>query len=347
MDPEEAKLAGQLNVARADLMARDTRLENFEASVHLTSYEINGERWSLAVLDKQISRREDDAKVIPQRAMLLDLRSLARLNYSAIEREQAAAEVAHLTYLRSEIVREIERRREPLVSHRDLAREMVDVLENAYESEQRTRARNGETMPEAEYERYQINSLESSAEILRDPKLLREVHDWEKNASKNDPEMTWEGRAVAREITSGLAVEETKERLQHFLESKKVASLHLGNQQTGTLREVEARTLTEYLVRAIESREQRDFRHTVKLAAKEHHGRLVSDFEKAQDYHGAARELASEAKDRDPQFNDKEKINLEIYAERQNDEAERERYLDLARGEGQSQEREVVISLGR
>ena len=45
--------------------------------------------------------------------------------------------------------------------------------------------------------------------------------------------------------------------------------------------------------RAIESREQRDFRHTVKLAAREHHGRLVNNFEKASDYHEAAQELAS------------------------------------------------------
>jgi len=35
-DDEGATLGGQLNVARADLMARDARLENFESSVHLT-----------------------------------------------------------------------------------------------------------------------------------------------------------------------------------------------------------------------------------------------------------------------------------------------------------------------
>jgi hypothetical protein len=101
------------------------------------------------------------------------------------------------------------------------------------------------------------------------------------------------------------------------------------------------------LARAIESREQRGFRHTVKSAAKEHHGRLVNDFEKAQDYHEAARELASEAKDRDPQFNDKEKINLEIYAERQNDAAERERYLELARGDSHTQEHDLAASRSR
>ena len=202
-------------------------------------------------------------------------------------------------------------------------------------------------MPDPRYERYQINGLESSAETLRDSNLLREVHEWEKHAARSDSEINWEGRAVAREIMSGLAVEQAKERLQHFLESKKVASLHLGNHQTATLREVEARNLTEYLARAIlETREQRDHRQSVKSAARDHHGRLVSDFNKASDYHAAAHELASEARGREPQFNDKEKISLEIYAERQNDEEVRKQYLELARDRG-SAVREVAALRSR
>jgi hypothetical protein len=347
-DAEAATLAAQLNVARADSLARNARLENFEASVHLTSYEVGGERWSLAALDKQISRRREDTKLVPERAARLDWRSLARMNYSKAGRERAASEVQYLTYARREIVQQIEHRREPLVADRALSLEMVDVLESAYSSEQRSRTRVGSTMPDAKYERYQINTLEANAETLRDPELLREVHDWEKSAAKSEAEIHWEGRAVAREIMSGLAVQETKERLEHFLESKKVASLHLGNHQTGTLREVEARNLTDYLARTLlESREQREHRDTVKSAAREHHGRLVSDFIKAQDYHQTARELASETRDREPQFIDKEKINLEIYAERQIDATERERCLELARSENRSQEREVSAFRGR
>lgn len=347
-DAESATLAAQLNVAQADFMAKDARVENFEASVHLTSYEVGDERWSLAGLDKQISRRREDAKLIPHRAARLDLRSLARINYSATGREQAAADVEHLTYVRGEVVQQIEQRRQPLVGDRDLARDMIDVLENAHATEERSRIRSGLSMPEPKYERHQITALEASAETLRDPNLLREVHDWEKSASKHEPEIDWEGRAVAREITSGLAVEERRERLQHFLESKNVSSLHVGEHRTGTLRDVEARTLTEYLARIItESREQRDFRQTVKIAAGEHHGRLTEDFQKASDYHDAAHELASEAHGSDPQFSDKERINLEIYAERQSDESERSRYLELAVGGDHSQEQEISLTQSR
>lgn len=343
-DTETASLSAQVNVTRADFRAKDTRLQNFEASVHVTSYEVGDERWSLAQLDKQIARRQEDTKLIPRRAARLDLRSLARLNYSPAAREEAAADVQHLFFVRDEIVRKIDERRAPLVAEREVGRDLVEVLENAYNSERHQRLQNGLSMPEAKYERHQILSLEASAEVLQDVKLLRDVYEWE----KNDREINWEGRAVAREITSEIAVEVRRERLEHFLESKRVASLHLGEHRTGTLREVEVRTLREYVTRAVtESREQREYRHDVKLAAHAHETRLVSDLERAEQYHQAARELASEVKDRNPQFTDKEKINLEIYAERQNDESEREKYLELARGSEQSQDRELSVSLTR
>jgi hypothetical protein len=347
-DSEAASLVAQLSVTRADLMAKDTRLQNFEASVHLTTYEVGDERWSLAALDKQISRRREDSKLIPRRAVRLDLRSLARLNYSAADRERAAADVQHLTAVREQIVQRIEDRRTPLVADRDLARDMVVVLENAYRSERHARRQNGLSMPAAKYERPHILSLEASAEVLRDPKLLRDVHEWEKSASKTDPQINWEGRAAAREITSRVAVEERTERLNHFFESTKVASLHIGEHRTATLREVEARTVTEYIMRKLtETQEQRIYRQDVKLAAHEHHDRLIKDRESAKQYHLVAHELASEAKNRNPQFNDKEKMNLEIYAERQNDEWERERYLSLARDQGSSQDREISLPFGR
>jgi hypothetical protein len=68
---------------------------------------------------------------------------------------------------------------------------------------------------------------------------------------------------------------------------------------------------------------------------------LVAEFEKASGYRDAAREFASAVSNRDPKFTDKEKINLEIYAERQIDPQERERFLGLARESGHAQEREM------
>ena len=346
-DEEAATLAAQFNVARADYLAREKRLDNFEASVHLVNYEIGDERWSLATLDRQIARRREDTKVIPERAVRLDLRALARINYSPASREEAARDVEHLNYIRGEVVRQIEQRREQLIGDRDLARELVEVLENAYAREERSREQNGQRMPDPIYRTDQMRSLEASAETLRDTRLLSEVDEWENAASRHDQQIDWAGRAVAREIMASVALEETKQRLEQFLESKRVASLHLGNHRTGTLREVEARTLTDYLARAIETTAQRDYRHTLNLAAKEHHGRLVTEFEKASEYHDATRELASVVSSGKPKFTDKEKINLEIYAERQTDPQERERFLGLARDGGGVHERGGAVSRSR
>ena len=341
-EEEAGTLVAQVNVARADYLAREKRLDNFEASVHLVNYEVDDERWSLGTLDKQIARRHEDTKIIPERAVRLDLRALARINYSPAFRERAARDVEHLTYIRGEVVRQVEERREELVADRDLARELVDVLENAYSSEKHTREQRGESMPGPKYQADQTRSLEASAETLRDRKLLGEVHEWEKAASTHDKQIDWAGRAVAREIMAGIAAEETKQRLEQFLESKRVASLHLGHYRIGSLREVEARTVTDYLARLMETTAQREYRHTLNLAAREHHGRLLAEFEKASEYHDAARELASDVTNRNPKFTDKEKINLEIHAERQIDPQQRERLLDLARDRGGSaRDREV------
>lgn len=189
-------------------------------------------------------------------------------------------------------------------------------------------------MPDANYRADQMRSLEASAETLWDTKLLSEVHQWEQAASRHDKQIDWAGRAVAREIMAGVAAEETRQRLEHFLESKRVASLHLGNYHLGSLRQVEARTLTDHFGAPYGTSAQREYRHTLNLAAKEHHGRLEAEFEKTTEYHDAACELASGVKNRNPKFTDREKMNLEIYAERQLDPQQRERFLDLARDHG-------------
>jgi len=79
----------------------------------------------------------------------------------------------------------------------------------------------------------------------------------------------------------------------------------------------------------------------VKSAATTHY-RKVSDIAKARDYHDTARELASEAQGHELAVYDKEKINLEIHAERQSDDSVRLQMLELARGVTQEQSREMA-----
>ena len=72
----------------------------------------------------------------------------AAINYSAADRSKTAHDVDNLIYLRSEIVRTIERRRELLIADRDLSLEMVDLLEGFHRAEYQTRDREGKTMPD-------------------------------------------------------------------------------------------------------------------------------------------------------------------------------------------------------
>jgi hypothetical protein len=70
----------------------------------------------------------------------------------------------------------------------------------------------------------------------------------------------------------------------------------------------------------------------------------MTDFENARDYFTAAREMASHANERDPQFTDKEKLNLEIYAEGLNDSIARQELLECAQGKSSAHNYEVEIS---
>ena len=74
---------------------------------------------------------------------------------------------------------------------------------------------------------------------------------------------------------------------------------------------------------------------------------MQDGFEKATGYHEAALELASEAKNRESQFTDKERMSLEIYAERQDGSAKREKYLEMARSESHPQQHESSMIRGR
>lgn len=62
-------------------------------------------------------------------------------------------------------MRQINQRRESLIGDRDLARELVDVLESAHSSEERSRQQDGHSMPDANYRADQMGSLEASAAI--------------------------------------------------------------------------------------------------------------------------------------------------------------------------------------
>jgi hypothetical protein len=120
------------------------------------------------------------------------------------------------------------------------------------------------------------------------------------------------------------------------------------------LRETKPHSVIERMLRPLlEKPAERETRVAIETAASNSHSRLVADHEKNRAYLQAAREIADglrvEVNGRStdkahvvPQFTAKEGINLKIYAERQANPQDRERYLRLARGEVSDRTHEPV-----
>src|SRR5262249_39955316 len=62
-ETETARLRAQLLVAQTELQAREERASRFDRTRHLRQWEIGGEKWSLADVDRRIERLSDEAQI--------------------------------------------------------------------------------------------------------------------------------------------------------------------------------------------------------------------------------------------------------------------------------------------
>jgi hypothetical protein len=342
---EAARLAAQLFTAQTDLRAGSERAGSFEQMRHLQRWEVGGERWSLTDIDRHIEYHSDQARVVGRHHYHLNPRA----------RKEAAREVARLTSVREEVVERINGRRNELNQEADGARKLVEVLTRIHESEAASRSRDGRAMPRPEFIREELHRIEVSAEVTRDAQLLRQLDGFEKLNSERDtqaervtPEQRL-SRAVAREIVAEAAYRESAERLAYYNERGDSQPLALesidGRISVHRLKDTKPHSLVERALRPlIEKPDARKTRHAIEAASAKSQARLIAENEKSRAYLEAAREIAgnlrAEAREQGidttrlaPEFTPKERINLEIYAERQADPTERDRYLSMARGE--------------
>jgi hypothetical protein len=210
-------------------------------------------------------------------------------------------------------------------------------------------------MPEPEFTREELRRIEANAEVTRDAGLLRQLDEFERRSnergSRSERITPQEqlGRAVAREVMAEIAHRESAERLANFNERGDVQPLAIesndGRISVHRLKETRPHSIVERALRPfIESSAARETRHAIEAASANSQARLVADYEKSRAYLEAAREIAgnlhAEAHQQGidhthlmPAFTPKERIDLEIYAERQADPSQRTHYLTLARGE--------------
>jgi hypothetical protein len=141
---------------------------------------------------------------------------------------------------------------------------------------------------------------------------------------------------------------ESAERVVNFQFRSELQPLRIelpgGNLLTKRLEDTKPNSLAERVLRPlIERGAERELHDWVRAAFAQYRDHLLSGHEKSLSYLAAAREIAgllhAEAKEHTgvekaaPDFTPKERINIEIYAERLTAPKEREHYLRLSRGE--------------
>ena len=341
---EASRLAAQLFTARTELAAREDRAARFDQTRHLRQWAIGNEKWSLADLDRRIERQTDDAKLLGKYQLHLDPNV----------RRQAGDEVERLTAIRETVVGSIAAEQHEMQEEVQEAGRLLDTLTRIYERESAFRTRSGQTMPEPLFTRKELERIAANAEVTRDAAMLRQLHEFEKRSSAyGPPEASGSperelGRALARETMAEIFLRESGERLANFQGRSELQPLLIeapdGCLLTKRLEDTKPNSLAERVLRPLIERESdRELHDAIRAAFAQYHDHLLYGHEKSLSYSATAREitelLREEAKDRAsaeraaPDFTPKERINIEIYAERLTEPNEREHYLRLSRGE--------------
>jgi hypothetical protein len=343
-DEEAARLAAQLFTARTELEAKEERAARFDQTRQLRQWEIGDERWSLADLDRRIERQADDAKLLGK--YQIHLRSNGR--------EQAGDEVVRLTAIRETVVERIASEQREMQEEVQEAGKLVETLSRIETRESAFRALSGQAMPEPLFTRKELERVAANLEVTRDAAALRQLHEFEKQFNsygpvkeRRSPEQEM-GRALARETMAEILQRESAERVANFQMRSELQPLRIeltgGGLLTKRLEDTKPNSLAERVLRPlIERGTERELHDAIRAAFTQYRDHLLSGHEKSLSYLAATREIAgllhTETKEHAgaekaaPEFTPKERINIEIYAERLTDPKEREHYLRLSRGE--------------
>src|SRR6266540_1324659 len=339
-ETEAARLRGQFFVARTDLQAREERASRFDRTRHLRQWEIGGEKWSLADVDRRIERQSDEAQIFGR----------YHLHLASGGRKSARDEIERLTAIREQIVSKTAEQRNELRDKVGEAGKLVEILSQAHERESERRAHLGQAMPEPKFTRDEFERIADNAATTRDAAMLRRLHQFERQFnSYADPKERVSpdrrlARALGREAMAEVFLHESAERLANFRDRKEIQPLLVempdGRIATHSFKDTEPRSIIERIARPlVEAPSERELREAAQTALQNQQLHLIGDLEKSRVYYEAAREIAGElSPGRNqrglgslpaPELSPKEEMNIEIYAERLTDERRRDHYLRL------------------
>jgi hypothetical protein len=345
---ERGRIIAQLREAETDLAARRERERQFEHRFHLTRWEINGTRWSLAGVD---ARREKERLQT----------SFIHVGISAWVpswKRQAQGEMARLEAIRREVEENIRARQQELLEERERAAATVQALTEIRDGEARIQDGRGslnlsETVSPI-YTRAELDRMESHAHTTRDAHLLMEVNDTrleklmrlpaEKRPPLHKLAAEAEARAFVAELDFRRARESRAEQAQWGRYTPVAARLQDGSLITGSVRQTEVLSRADAIIHIVEgSPEKRERARAITRAAAVHAAETEATYDAAAQYLAAARQITDEYREEleemgrgvpQPAFSPKDLSRIDLHrAQSENREERRDLQLLLDRSE--------------
>ncbi len=343
-DQEIARLEGQLLMSRAEQAARHERAYQFERNKHQMRWEIKGEKYSLAELDRTIAEKQNRSRFF---GFPLKIKTIHLI---PSERRAAAAAAERLKEVREVVVAKIDERKQELSASLDQSVRMTKTLTQIHTREQeRRQARGGERLDKI-LTRGEISHLIEHAATLSDSSMLRQAYILEaqyhdRQRPDKQPTLTAQAaKAAGREIVSEIMVREAGKKVEGFNEHRDFVPLIItdldGCEVTGCLADLhEPRHPIKWLLHRIaETKEQSHLRQQLNKAVEAEETQLREELSNALQCHELTKGIADSYREHfhtvgktmpEPTFTTRQIIQLEIYAVRHPDPQERQRIESL------------------
>lgn len=339
---EVARLEGQLLMSRAEQAARHERSYQFERNQHQTRWEIDGEKYSLAEVDRRISTQLNRSRFF---GVPLKLKTI---NFFPSARRAAAIEAERLKDVRQIILTKIDDRKQELGTSLNQSVRMTESLTSINEREQRARdLRHGNQFvekPEKILTRSEISHLIDHGTTLGEPGMLKQAYLLEaryqdrQSPDKRPSILEQAARAIGRAWITSMSVRTSQEKLKAFEEHRDFVPVMVkdleGKDVTARLSDFyEPRHPIKWLANRIaETKEHRHLRKEVRQAVQTEYGQLKEELSNAQQCDNITQTIADNYRDHlhttgqevpEPIFTTKQIVQLEMQAIRQQDPQER------------------------
>jgi hypothetical protein len=361
--PEEsARLLARSFVAQTEKRLADKRAYDFEVRRHLRSYDVDGQKHSLASVEKQRRAAEREAAFFTARADAIRDRLEGTKTWThhgvitawkrdemeqreGVLREKGTARAndgKRLEPVRVAVANRIAEERSALARDVDKASGMASALESIADAERERMRAEGRMPPEPLLTARELERLEEAAQKLRDPQLLYTVDDArarDSQVSAMDRAARAEGRALAAAVEHERT---TGHERTHHANVKYVPQLYRdrhGDDRVAAIRDVEPKGWLNQATRGIfDERDVRQARADVYAAEASTRDRLERDSRDAARFAAAAREAARTASERAtlhandrvaPTFTPREATRIEAFAAGARDAEPSARYAAL------------------